>query len=286
MIRIERILCPVDFSDASAGAFASAQTLARHYHAKLYAQHVFRFQPLDFECYAPSTYLAERYENARESGRKALEAFLESHADGTVELMPELSDGWAPDAIRSFADDQQVDLIVMATHGRGSTTDKVLRKARCPVVVHGTRGEVPSARKVRDGSVRLRRIVVCTDLAHPSPPTLEYALSVAREHNAELTLLHVVEKVSPALGTEVAIAMADQRLHGLIPSQGAGAARIETAVRAGRAHEEIIQHARDTQADLAIMSVRARNALKLALFGSTMHEVIQRGSCPVLAVHA
>jgi nucleotide-binding universal stress UspA family protein len=53
----------------------------------------------------------------------------------------------------------------------------------------------------------------------------------------------------------------------------------------GRPFQEIIQVATEQQADLVIMGVRGRNAVDLALFGSTTHRVIQLGPCPVLAVH-
>ncbi len=43
MLRIERILCPVDFSEPSTRAYDSAQSLARHYQAKLFVQHVVDF---------------------------------------------------------------------------------------------------------------------------------------------------------------------------------------------------------------------------------------------------
>ena len=43
MLRIERILCPVDFSESSLTAYDYAQSLARHYQAKLFLQHVVDF---------------------------------------------------------------------------------------------------------------------------------------------------------------------------------------------------------------------------------------------------
>ena len=56
-------------------------------------------------------------------------------------------------------------------------------------------------------------------------------------------------------------------------------------MRVGRAYKEIIQLASEKDADLVIMAVRGRNALDLAVFGSTIYRVIQLGTCPVLATH-
>ena len=56
-------------------------------------------------------------------------------------------------------------------------------------------------------------------------------------------------------------------------------------MRVGRAYKEIIQLASEKDADLVIMAVRGRNALDLAVFGSTIYRVFQLGTCPVLAIH-
>jgi nucleotide-binding universal stress UspA family protein len=61
--------------------------------------------------------------------------------------------------------------------------------------------------------------------------------------------------------------------------------KIATAVRIGKAYEQIIQFALESQIDLAVMGVRGRGALDLAVFGSTTYRVMQWGPCPVLANH-
>jgi nucleotide-binding universal stress UspA family protein len=114
---------------------------------------------------------------------------------------------------------------------------------------------------------------------------LEYALSVAAEYDAEITLLHVLEGVQRLDNIKEAIAAATRQIDKLIPPEGSKTAKIKTMVRIGRAYEQIIQFASDIQADLVIMAVRGRNALDLAVFGSTTYRTIQLGSCSVLAVH-
>lgn len=284
MMNIERILCPVDFSEASADALKSAYALARHHRAALYVQHVFRFEPLDFECYAPSTYLAELWEMTSADARHRLQAFAEPYASGDVEVSCELSFGWVPGAILGFANDRNVDLVVMDTHGKGSVADRVLRGARCPVVVRRVGEDGPASPAVADGEVALRRIVFCTDLDPAPRGVLEYALALAEEYDAEVTLLHVIERSGHVRGGDDVVA-ASRRLDELIASQAAGRGRVAALVRAGKAHEQIIRHASEVRADLAVMPVRNRNALDIAVFGSTTHDVIRSGCCPVLAVH-
>jgi nucleotide-binding universal stress UspA family protein len=293
MLRIERILCPVDFSESSVRAYDYAQSLARHYQAKLFLQHVVDFILPAYAYYAPASYLDELFQKSRDDAREYLQEFAKSHTKNGVQPECVVYDGTVTEGILSFAEAQKIDLIVMGTHGLkghdrvtlGSVAEKVLRKARCPVLVVRR----PEHDSVSPGSaqapIQLRKIVFCTDFSDHSMRALEYALSAAAEYDAELTLLHVLEDVPSPANIEEAIATATKQLDKLIPTEGVKAAKIKTVVRIGRAYQQTIQLTLEIQADLVIMAVRGRNALDLAVFGSTTYRVIQLGSCPVLAVH-
>ena len=103
------------------------------------------------------------------------------------------------------------------------------------------------------------------------------------EYDAELTLLHVLEKVPRPASAAETIAAATEQLEKLIPAGDRKTLKIATAVRIGKAYEQIIQFALEAQSDLAVMGVRGRGALDLAVFGSTTYRVMQLGPCPVLA---
>jgi len=293
MLRIERILCPVDFSEFSTRAYDYAQSLARHYRAKLFLQHVVDFIPPNYAYYPPASYLDKLFQSASAEARKQLQEFAKSHTRYGAQPECLVHEGGAAGSILSFAEAQEVDLIVMGTHGLkgvdrallGSVADKVLRKARCPVLVIPKPGHAVAAPEGAEGSVQLRRVMFCTDFSHPSQRALEFALSAAAEYGAELTLLHVLEEIASSADIEAAIATATTQLDKLIPPERGKAGKIKTMVRIGRAYEQIIQLALEIQADLLIMAVRGRSALDLAVFGSTTYRVIQLGSCPVLAVH-
>jgi nucleotide-binding universal stress UspA family protein len=293
MLRIERILCPVDFSEISASIYDTAHMLARRYGAKLLLQHVVELSLPYYEYYAPSAYLAELQQTIRENAEKKLREFAESNTRDGVRPECIVSEGWATGAVLSLAAAQKADLIVLGTHGTkgvdrgalGSVADKVLRKAGCPVLVTRRRerhGAIPGG---AHDSVQLQRVVFCTDFSDPAQRALEYALSVAAEYGAELTLLHVVEDDHRPAKLDKAVASATGRLEGLIEPKRGERGGIKTLVRVGRAYEQIVKHASEIQADLIIMAVRGRNALDLAVFGSTTYRVIQLGPCSVLAVH-
>jgi len=143
MQRIETILLTTDFSDTSKRAFAPAVTLARQFGAKILLTYVEedRLPPLVVE------YMAVGVDEilGQQMGR-ATERLGEAGAElaGEIELVePLVAMGTPHVEIVRLAEEHDVDLIVIATHGRGfishailgSTAERVLRRAPCPVLV-------------------------------------------------------------------------------------------------------------------------------------------------------
>lgn len=131
------------------------------------------------------------------------------------------------------------------------------------------------------------------DFSESSLDALAYAINMAEEADARLTLLHVVE-IPPVLSQvpmvldldlsrirEAAVGDARGKLHELIPEHARTYCTVETAVVEGRAYREVLQQAAERQSDLIVMG---RGALDLLVFGSTTHHVIRASACPVLIV--
>jgi universal stress protein A len=129
---IQRILCPVDFSEASAAALAYAERLTRSTGAELVLVHA-------FDIPASLTY-ADVENPADPAVRKQLEELPVSFTD--VKTVRVLHAGPPGEVICWLAQHRACDLIVMGTHGRtglkhlllGSVAEYVMRHARCPVV--------------------------------------------------------------------------------------------------------------------------------------------------------
>ena len=145
-----------------------------------------------------------------------------------MKFEPELivDEGTAADVILSFAQERETDLIVMGTHGLrgfdrlmlGSVTDRVMRAAACPVLaVREPPHDLVAAGQERHNPHRLNRILACTDFSEDSDLALNYAFSAAAEYDAELTLLHVLEKVPTRAKTDEAVAEATEQLDKVIP---------------------------------------------------------------------
>jgi len=287
------ILCPIDFSDFSAAAYQYAVSVASYYEARIVAMHVVETWKYPFADYAAHEADYAKFCSAlNEGGEVQLQQFVKQYSVGG--LRPELMvhQGNAPNCIVSCAQKQNMDVIVMGTHGRsgfdrlvlGSTTDRVLRKAACPVLVVSNSSH-QALDTGPDGRHRLSRVVYCTDFSNNSEQARGFAISLATEYSAELTLLHVAEDPANRARAEAIIAERTQQLEKLVSETERKHLNVRSAVRFGKAYEEIGRYATEEQASLIIMTARGGDAVDRAIFGSTTYRVIQLGPCPVLAIH-
>src|SRR5689334_4127461 len=143
-MEFKSILCPVDFSDFSAAAYQHALSLAQYYKSKLVALHVVEVWKYPFADYgAHEADYAKFATSMNQGGEVKLQHFVKEFKAGTVQPELVVHQGNAPNCILSAAKKHNVEMIVMGTHGRrgfdrlvlGSSTDRVIRKAACPVLV-------------------------------------------------------------------------------------------------------------------------------------------------------
>jgi nucleotide-binding universal stress UspA family protein len=292
-MQLKLILCPVDFSEFSAAAYGYALSVAEHYQAHVICLHIVELWKYPFADYgACRADFAKLCQALREGGEQQLLEFAKKHSTHSIHPQLVVQQGNASDSVLLFAQAHGVELIVMGTHGRrgldrlvlGSTTDRVIRRAPCPVLVvsdpsHDAMCTGP------DGRHRLNRILHCTDFSPASECALGYAISVAAEYAAELTMLHVAEKEPDLARAETVIATRTERLEKMRPESQRLGLKVKTAVRFGKPYEEINRHASEARIHLITMAARGGDALDRAVFGSTTYRVIQLGPCPVLAIH-
>jgi len=293
MPSIKRILCPIDFSESSVLAFDYAQSVAAHYKALLLLQHVVDSLRPYYPYHAFPDDYDEICRKLRANAVQQLQEFAKTHNCRGVQTECFVQDGDVTDLILEVAGHRAVDLIVMGTHGLrgiehltlGSVTEKVLRKARCPVLAVCKAAHHFAAQAGVPELAEVQRILYCTDFSEYSQQAWDHAVSLAVEYHAKLTLLHVLEDVSSSSDIEDETAKALQRLEEQISPWARENVVTKPVVRIGKAYQQIIQLALESQTDLVIMGVRGRHALDLAVFGSTTYRVVQSGPCPVLAVH-
>jgi nucleotide-binding universal stress UspA family protein len=292
-MELSLILCPIDFSEFSAMAYRHALSVAEHYHAKVVALHVVELRKYPFADYVG--YEADFAKLCRalvEGGEVKLRDFVQKYSDERLQPQLVVDCGNASDYILSFAQNHNVELMVMGTHGRrgfdrlvlGSTADRVMRKACCPVLVISKQPHGSLATEDRHAH-HLSRILYCTDFSENSERALSYAISTTDEYDAELTLLHVIERALGLTKKDELTAICTKKLDALIASETRKRLKTKTVVRLGTPYKEVVQFASEMRIDMIVMAARGAEALDRAVFGSTTYRVIQLGPCPVLVIH-
>ncbi len=295
-----RILCPIDFSDASAHALEQATRLARWYGARLTVLHVRLTVTPHPDVPAGGSMAPWLVAELEQLRQRVTAAGREATAAGVV--VESLATAGQPvHDILDCASTLPADLIVMGAHGTsgfqhlvlGSVTEKVLRKAACPVLT------VPA--RAHASTTQFTRLVCAVDFSDCSLKAATFAASLAKESGAALTLLHVIEwpwhepampelqSVPPAQAPAIAEyrryleTSAKQRLDAVAASTVPDG-MVATSIRFGKPYVELLEAAREGQADLIVLGVRGRGALDLGFFGSTANHVVRSASCPVLTV--
>jgi nucleotide-binding universal stress UspA family protein len=187
------------------------------------------------------------------------------------------------------------DLIVLGTHGRsgfdrlllGSVTEKVLRKSVCPVMTVPPPAERPS-------QLPYKHLLCPVDFSPPSLTPLTFAISMAKESDARLTIANVIEWTSAPLAPNLPFDYAEfrrefeddakRRLEALVPEEARTWCQPTTRLLHGKPYEEILAVARNEAIDLIVMGVHGRNVFDEMLFGSTTNHVVRQAPCPVMTI--
>ena len=299
---IHRLLCPTDFSDVSDHALQQAAALARWYAARLTVLHV-KVTVAPHPSSPAGGPMAQWLEAETEALRQKTTDACRPIIDGGTPVDVAVLHGEPVPLILSMADALPADLIVMGTHGTsgfqhfllGSVTEKVLRKATCPVLT------VPPPALSRS-SGPFQSVLCGVDFSDCSTRAVEFAASIASRSGAALTLLHVLEwpwhePPAPSMAgvppeqaralveyREYLESSATARLNDLAATVTAAGQRPTVEVRFGRAYVEILDAARHQHADLIVVGVRGRSALDLGVFGSTANHLVRTAPCPVATV--
>jgi len=190
-IQIKNILFTTDFSDAAKAAAPYAAALAKRYGAKLYALHV--RSPIVNTLTLPENWRALEKIAEIEAQREKF-ALVHTFAGMHPEILINEGDLWPN--IKAAIQEHDIDMIVMGTRGRsgigkfllGSAAEEIFRQAPCPVLTVG-----PHSPAVPKSSGEITRILLATDFGPESQAAASYAISLAQECQAYLTLLHVID---------------------------------------------------------------------------------------------
>jgi nucleotide-binding universal stress UspA family protein len=284
MIRIPKILVPVDFSETSKKAVNYGLSLALEFGSRLILAHI---APFDTQAYNQAKHdLMELIPPAYRE-RLTFEIIVKS-GDVRTELL-------------GMIEEKEVDFVVMGTRGRsyfermvlGSVTERMLRKLHVPILTVSHLD--PEKELHTPGPVPLRRILYATDLAEGSEQGLALSVRMARELDASLIVVHVVQFADAAFhGMETAgflpqysnevRAKAEERFSRMVALTGDGSVPISTVLTDGVPYETIDRLAVQYKADLIVINLQNKGLLERAVLGTTAERVIRTATVPVLSL--
>ena len=141
-IRIERILVPIDFSDHSAAAIKYACELAAKFDAELHLLHALEVHAATTPAFEMGLALPTYISESKAAAESALAGTLDPRWSAGRKVTQSVVEGLPKVQILRYAREQNIDLIVLSTHGRtglthvlvGSVAETVVRTAPCPVL--------------------------------------------------------------------------------------------------------------------------------------------------------
>ncbi len=311
----KRMLVPLDGSELSEVVFPYAKELAGRLGLDVILLHVHspeegKTSPL-YRAYIEHKAEIIKRQSQEVQGKVGIEP-----GGKVLEVRGELVAGYPAEEILRYADERDIDLILMATHGRsgirrwvmGSVADKVLRASNVPVWL--VRTEIPEG-IVYDKWPK-RTMLVPLDGSELAETILPHVEALAKQRGAELVdvvLLRVCES-GAALGYYPPSArfetptgavhvmpqeyargeaakykiLAEQYLAGIEQRLKDAGLRVRAEVRAGEPAEEIVDYANTNPFNLIVMSTHARSGLSRWAYGSVATKVLQGVSSPVFLV--
>jgi nucleotide-binding universal stress UspA family protein len=274
MLPIHKILLPVDFSRGCLRMAAYAKALATTYGAELTLLHV--VNPMySFPATAISGPAMVPIPNSViEDRENQLEQFAEAELRG-LPVRRLVYDGDPEAQIAGFVSSEDVQLVVMATHGYGvlrrfligSVTAKVLHDVACPVLtgVH--------LDPHHDGSPRFSNILCAIDLDSHDQATLSWASQFAADVGAQFGIVHVV-------ADEERSAQAGDDLKKM--QDAAGAASASVHIQEGETANTVCSLAESLGADLLVIGRGARE--DMGTLTTTAYAIIRQSPCAVVSV--
>jgi nucleotide-binding universal stress UspA family protein len=282
----DRILVPTDGSDVASAAADAAIALAGRFDARLDVVHVLELGELP-----PGVEEAGTDELAR-AGERATTEVVERATEAGVEATGTIVEDGVPvhRALLDYAEEHDVDCIVMGTYGRtglgrvvlGSVTERTLRESPVPVLtVHDETAFDPA----------FDAVLVPTDGSACAEAAAERAIDLATETGAALHAVHVVDlgvihdDVDAGAVLDALEATGEQALQRVIGrAEETGVSTVEASVLSGRPHRAIVDYAAEYDVDLIVMGTHGRTGLDRYLLGSVTERVVRLSDVPVLAV--
>lgn len=279
----DTVLVPTDGSDCAQVAAGYAADLASRYDASVHVLSVVDSRTLEN---------APHYDRIRNECVEIAEETTEDVAASGVSVERAVRTEVPHRAILRYVTEQDIDLVVMGTHGRtgveryliGSVTEKVVRLSDVPVLTVKADDDSAVTYPYTD-------VLVPTDGSAGAEAAVGPAVDIAGTYDARLHILSVVDTM--AMGVDVRSGAALEALEDSARSAvaaveeravGASVSAVETAIEQGDPYHGIRAYVDDHDIDLVVMGTHGRSGIERYLLGSVTEKTVRTSPAPVMTV--
>lgn len=294
-MKIQNVLCPVDFSELTDRETQVAAEICRTFGARLILEHNLRMVP---------AMMAKGWEweenHLQEAGlephaRKQMRELLARMPDD-LDVHGTLSHGPMVPTLVHLVKEENIDLVVLGTHGQttydhASLCDSLIDCCPCPVLsIHEELAESEPFRLAADGG-KLADVLVPTDFSRTADEAVHYAFELARMLPLRLHLLHVVEGPFAFFATPIdhhqarvpdpqaAIDDARARLAALVPKDLED--RVAILIERGDVNERLNAMTDQVRPRFLVMGRHARGLFKRFFTHDHSKDMLHEAHCPV-----
>ena len=287
-IRLAKILVATDFSPVSTRALDYAISVARRYESQIYLVHV--ISPDAYPMTAPEITVRLVDRQMLEAKAKSQELLLCDRFQGVpYEMYIEEGPLWP--TLEKMIEKFDVDLVVVGTHGMGavqkvligSGAEQIFRQCSRPVLTVG-----PAVERAAAEDRAFKNILFATDFGMGTDREAAYAYSLGQEHDAMVTILHVVKHVDDYSedGMSLKREAIRNQLRELVPREAEMWCNTQLRMAVGEPAHEILRVAQETKAELIVMGAKRRTGLAGHVPGTVAYKIVTGAHCPVLTVRS
>ncbi|MCP5106928.1 MAG: universal stress protein [bacterium] len=278
--KIQTILWATDFSKESRACLAYVKRFGEKLNTRNHALYILpKFSDWVYEAaFLKDDDLLKTIEKTKENSFKRIETVAKK---AEIPLETGVIEGIASEELIRFAENNNVDMIFAGRRGTseieeiliGSTTSRLIRNSSIPVFV------IPKTRR----EPKIDRILCPIDLSESSLPELGYGISLARQLDAKLYVVHVAEFFNyrvPVLKRDILIDKINEKI---VKIAEENEYKIENIIyEIGEPAQKIIETAKKNKIQLILMATHQRKGFEKLFLGSISEKVLMYCDIPVL----
>ncbi|MFU8867279.1 universal stress protein [Natronococcus sp.] len=267
------ILVATDGSDIAATAAAQGLEIAERLQATVHAVSVVDRADADDE-------------SVHERHQEFVERVERDCRDRGLDVETSVRSGRPGRELLEYADERDVGLIVMGTHGRtglkrwlmGSVAIAVVREAGCPVLTVNATAAAPFE--------EIDDVLIATDGRPGVDTAVDQGLELATAYGSRVHSLYVVNDVHShtSVVLEAFEELGERSTSKIAERAGERGLETERALERGIPHREIVAYADERDVDLVVVGTESRSGLDRVVAGSVSQRVIGTAPVPVLSV--